>query len=145
MKRMIIAGLTLSLLASSLALADPPAWAGHGREGEHRQWHHERDDRRDGRWHHERNERWRRDERYRGERFDADRYREPPDYYRHAWRRGERLPIEYRAPQYIVPNVVVYHLAPPPPGYYWVRVGNRAVLAAIATGVVLDVVNNVFH
>lgn len=161
MKRTIIAALTLSLLASSLALADPPSWAGHGREGDHHEWRHEdhdrRDhdwrredhDRRDHRWRHERDDRWHRDRydgrEYRRERFDADRYRDPPGYYYRTWERGERLPTAYRAPRYIVPDVVAYHLAPPPPGYYWVRVDNRAVLAAVATGVILDVVNDAFH
>lgn len=148
MKRTIIAALTFSLLASSLALADPPPWAGHGREGDHHEWHHEDHDRRDHRWRRERDGRWRHEDRreYRGrERFDADRYRRPPGYYYRVWARGDRLPIAYRAPEYIVPDAVAYHLAPPPPGYCWVRVNNRAVLAAIATGVILDVVNNAFH
>ena len=158
MKRTIIAALTFSLLASSLALADPPPWAGHGREGDHHEWHHEDHDRRDHRWRHEREDRRRheRDDRWRGERydrreyrrrerFDGDRYRDPPGYYYRHWERGERLPIAYRAPQYIIPDVVAYNLGPPPPGYYWVRVDNRAVLAAVATGVILDVVNDAFH
>ena len=34
---------------------------------------------------------------------------------------------------------------PPPPGYYWVRVDNNAVLAAVATGVVVDIAYNLFH
>ena len=42
-------------------------------------------------------------------------------------------------------DAAYYHLAPPPPGYYWVRVDHNAVLAAIATGVVLDVVAHEFH
>ena len=153
MKRTIIAALSLSLLASSLALADPPPWAGHGRRDDHH-------DRRDHDWRREdrdrehRDERWRRDDRsrrddHRGDHrwvhFDADGYRRPPGYYYRAWGRGERLPIAYRAPQYIVPNAVVYHLAPPPPGYCWIRVDNRAVLAAVATGVILNVVNNAFR
>lgn len=146
MKRTIIAALTLSLLASSLALADPPSWAGHGREGDHHEWRHE--DHGHG-WRHEVHRRWRREDdrgEYRGrDRFDADRYRPPPGYYYRAWVRGERLPSAYRAPQYIVPDAVIYHLAPPPPGYCWVRVDNRAVLAAIATGVILEVVNGAFH
>ncbi len=149
MKRTIIAALTFSLLAGPLALADPPSWAGHGREGDHHEWRHEDHGRRDHGWHHEERRRWRRDDdrgEHRGrERFDADRYRPPPGYYYRIWARGQRLPIAYRAPQYIVPDALIYHLAPPPPGYCWVRVANRAVLAAVATGVILEVVNGAFH
>lgn len=161
MKRTIIAAMTLSLLTSAVALADPPPWAGHGRRDDHHEWHHEDHDRRDHGWRREdygrRDHGWRREDRgrwrrgddrgeHRGwERFDADRYRRPPGYYYRIWERGERLPIAYRAPEYIVPDAAIYHLAPPPPGYCWVRVDNRAVLAAIATGVILDVVNNAFR
>jgi Ni/Co efflux regulator RcnB len=35
-------------------------------------------------------------------------------------------------------------LYPPPYGYHWVRVDNDVVLAAITTGIVLAVVNQVF-
>lgn len=150
MKRTIIAGMLLSLLASPLVLADPPHWDGHRDGGDHHEWRHEdhRDDR--GRdWRDRRD--WRREherEGWRGRRwgdFDDGHYRRPPGYYYRVWRRGDRLPIAYRAPAYIVPDAVYYHLAPPPPGYYWVRVDHNAVLAAIATGVVLDVVANEFH
>jgi Ni/Co efflux regulator RcnB len=158
-----MAAVALSLLTSSLALADPP---GDHRDGDQREWSHDEhgdrdhrdrhhDDRRDGDrrdWHHEDHDRGerrdgdRRDhEDWRGERFDSGYYRRPPGYYRHEWRRGERLPIDYRGPAYLIPNIVVYHLRPPPPGYCWVRVDNNAVLAAVATGVVVDVAYNLFH
>ena len=157
MKRTIIAGMLLSLFASSLALADPPHWDGHHDGRDHREWRHDghRGDRREdgGRDHRDWRERrdWRREHEREGWRarrwgdFDDGRYRRPPGYYYRVWRRGERLPIAYRAPAYIVPDPAYYRLAPPPPGYYWVRVGNNAVLAAIATGVVLDVIVNDFH
>lgn len=175
-KRTIMAAMALSLLTSSLAMADPHWDGGHDRgdhqerrhddgdhrgdgdhrdwrrdEGEHRGWHRGDDDRRD--WHRDdhdrgdhRDDRWRdhRDDRYR-ERFDSGRYWHPLGYYVHEWRRGERLPIAYRAPMYVIPNIAVYHLRPPPPGYCWVRVDNNAVLTAIATGVVVDVAFHLFH
>ena len=153
MKRTIIAGMLLTLLAGSLALADPPHWNGHHGGRDHREWRHE-DHRGDqGRDHRDWRERrdWRREHEREGWRarrwgdFDNGRYRRPPGYYFRIWRRGDRLPIAFRAPAYIVPDTAYYHLAPPPPGYYWVRVGNNAVLAAIATGVVLNVIANEFH
>ena len=140
MKRMIMAAMALSLLTGTVAFADPPWERGHD-DGDHHEWHHEDHDRGEhrGHWRH------RRDEDRDHERFDAGEYWRPRGYYEHYWRRGERLPLEYRAPVYVVPDVAVYHLSPPPPGYYWVRVDNNAVLAAVATGVVIDVAYNLFH
>ena len=158
MKRTIIAGMLLTLFAGSLALADPPHWNDHHDGRDRREWRHDhRGDRgRDHRhWRERRDWRERREWRREHERegwharrwgdFDDGRYLRPPGYYYRIWRRGDRLPIAYRAPAYIVPDAAYYNLAPPPPGYYWVRVGNNAVLAAIATGVVLDVIANEFH
>ena len=77
--------------------------------------------------------------------FDSGRYERPHGYYAHRWRRGERLPRPWRGPAYVVPNWGYYRLRPPPPGYYWVRVNDNAVLAAVATGVIVDVAINIFH
>ncbi len=140
MKRTIMAALALSLLTSSLAFADPPWERGHEDRDHHERRHedHDRGEHR-GEWRH------RRDEHRRPHDFESGEYWRPRGYYEHHWHRGERLPLEYRAPVYVVPDVVVYHLRPPPPGYYWVRVDNNAVLAAVATGVVVDVAYNLFH
>lgn len=150
MKKMLLAAIALSLLASTLAVADPPGDRGYDRGPEH---HHERraderGDRRDRR--EDRRDDDRRDDReyrrdWHRERFDAGAYRRPPGYYYRRWRRGDRLPRAFRAPVYLIPDAAVYHLRPPPPGYYWVRVNDNAVLAAIATGVVLDVVYDSIH
>lgn len=78
-------------------------------------------------------------------RFNDGRYERPHGWHSHHWRRGERLPPAYREQAYVIPDAAVYHLRPPPRGYYWVRVDNNAVLAAVATGVVLDVTVNLFH
>lgn len=137
-KHTIMAAMALSLLMSSLALADPPGDRGHDRD--HHEWRHDDHDRGE-----HRGERRHHDEDWRHDRFDSGRYRRPHGYYMHHWHRGERLPVEYRAPAYVVPDVAVYHLRPPPRGYYWVRVDNNAVLAAVATGVVVDVAVNLFN
>jgi Ni/Co efflux regulator RcnB len=169
MKRSIIAVMLLSWLVSPLVFADPPhegdhhGWRreDHGDRGDRRDWRGGEDRRGDGRdrrdwrgedhrgdWRDRRD--WHGDDRgdWRGRRgrdFDDGAYRRPPGYYYRSWRRGERLPIAFRAPAYVIPDAAYYHLAPPPPGYYWVRVDNNAVLAAIATGVVFDVVTHAFH
>ena len=38
-----------------------------------------------------------------------------------------------------------YRLYAPPYGYHWVRVGNDVLLTALATGVVLDVLYNIWY
>jgi Ni/Co efflux regulator RcnB len=78
-------------------------------------------------------------------RYRVDPYRQPRGYYNgYAWHRGERLPVAFYAPRYVVRDYGAYRLAPPPWGYQWVRVDNDVVLAAITTGLVLSVVDNLF-
>jgi len=60
----------------------------------------------------------------------------------HAFRRGGRLPPEYRSRQYVVNDWRGHHLSAPPRGYQWVQTGGDYVLAAIATGVILNVLIN---
>jgi Ni/Co efflux regulator RcnB len=171
MKRFAVAAIAVSLLGASVAMADDHHDHDHDRDarnnwsGEHRGF--------DGRRGDERHE-WRRDERdgdrhdWRGEgrHYDADRWQgrhdweREPDWrggrfhddgyfrhwgrYEHVWHRGERLSPEYYAPSYVVRDYSAYQLREPPYGCRWVRVDNNVVLAAIATGVVLDVAYNVF-
>ena len=56
------------------------------------------------------------------------------------WSRGDRLPSRYRDNQYIVSDWKLRHLSAPPRGYHWVQADDRYVLAAIATGVIADIV-----
>lgn len=63
-----------------------------------------------------------------------------PGYY--AWRRGAYLPPSYRGRGYVVYDYGRYGLRPPPRGYYWYRDGNDYLLAALATGLILDVIIN---
>jgi Ni/Co efflux regulator RcnB len=129
MKRTIMGAMVLSLAVGSLALADPPQ--GYDQE-QHPQRHHVVQ-------HH-------RPVVHRAPaRFVTGRYVRPHGYYAHTWRRGDRLPPAFRSSGYIIPNAAVYHLRPAPRGYYWVRVDNNAVLAAVATGVVVDVSVNLFR
>jgi Ni/Co efflux regulator RcnB len=57
----------------------------------------------------------------------------------HAFRRGGRLPDQYRNNQYVVDDWRGHHLSAPPRGYHWVQTGPDYVLAAIATGVIADI------
>ena len=74
------------------------------------------------------------------------RYREPGDWNDYPpavggpprWRRGEYLPPGLRGE--VVGDYNRYHLRRPPPGYYWYRSGDDYVLAAIASGLIFEVV-----
>jgi Ni/Co efflux regulator RcnB len=78
-------------------------------------------------------------------RYDRGRYIPPRGYHVRAWRRGDYLPRSYYEPRYVVHDYHVYHLSPPPRGHHWVRVNNDVVLAAIASGLVVSVVNGLFY
>ena len=56
----------------------------------------------------------------------------------HEFRRGQRLPAEYRTRQYVVDDWRGHNLSAPPRGYHWVQTGGDYVLVAIATGVILQ-------
>lgn len=113
-----------------------------------------RDDRRDAR-HDRRDNRYdhREDRRHEahGRPFYSP-HRPPPRVvygHPHGWRgagpnhnfyRGGRLPPGYRSHYYVVDNWRGHHLSAPPRGYHWVQTGPDYVLAAIATGVILQIV-----
>ena len=54
----------------------------------------------------------------------------------HNFRRGGRLPTEYRHNQYVVDDWRGHQLSAPPRGYHWVQTGSDYVLVAIATGII---------
>lgn len=56
------------------------------------------------------------------------------------WRRGGRVPSEYRGRNYVVDDWRGHRLQQPPRGYQWVGVGGDFVLAAIATGVIAQII-----
>jgi Ni/Co efflux regulator RcnB len=58
---------------------------------------------------------------------------------RHDMRRGGRLPSEYRNKQYVVNDWRGHRLSAPPRGYQWVQTGGDYVLAAVATGVIMQI------
>ena len=57
----------------------------------------------------------------------------------HSFYRGERLPREYRNRSYVVDDWRGHHLSAPPRGYHWVQTGSDYVLAAIATGIIAQI------
>jgi Ni/Co efflux regulator RcnB len=74
--------------------------------------------------------------------YGGPRYREGYQDFGHAppgrLRRGQFLPPAERG--YVVGDYYRYHLRRPPPGYYWYRSGGDFVLAAIASGLIFEVV-----
>jgi Ni/Co efflux regulator RcnB len=116
-KHVVATLVALSVLTTSAAIAEP---RGDRDYSDHHSGYYERDRRHDH--------------------FHESRY----DHGHRHWLRGERLPAPYYAPRYIVHNYHGYDLRRPPRGCHWVRVGRDAVLAAVATGIVLDVVYDRF-
>jgi len=166
MKRFAAAAITLSLLGASVAMADDhhdhdrrDHWSGEHRDSDGRRDEQRRGSEERGRDRDRRD--WREDVRH----YDADRWQRHRDWdgyrdwhsgrfhdddfrhgvrFEHVWRRGERLSSAYYAPAYVVRDYSAYELPEPPYGCRWIRVDNNVVLAAVATGLVLDVVYNVF-
>lgn len=162
MKRLILALTAAACVSGPMLVAATDAAA----QGRGDRWDR-RDDRRDDRrWDRrdDRRDRWdrrddRRDDRRR-ERWDRQRhngyyyrntwhYGPPPSayysdpYYRPgyaAWRRGAYLPSYYRSNDYRIYDYGRYRLRPPPRGYYWYRSGDDYLLAAIATGLIFEVI-----
>lgn len=161
MRRILVATLAVTLMTGSL-VAEARDHDRHSRHDE-RGWHRDHD-------RHERQMRNRRHDRhvserrhyqhkhkhvdrhvhrhvevYRHSRFHAGHYHRPVGYRAYTWHRGARLPARYYAPRYVVHDYSVYDLYRPPHGHHWVRVDRDVVLAAVATGVVVAVVSDLFY
>ncbi|THC44181.1 RcnB family protein [Massilia sp. Mn16-1_5] len=131
MKTKLIAS---ALIALSVA-ASGSAFAQRGEYG------HDRYER-DARTHQRDNDRY---DRHDNRRDDARRYHRDDTRGggpRHDLRRGGRLSQEYRGSRYVVTDWRARHLSAPPRGHQWVRAGNDYVLAAIATGIIAQVLLN---
>lgn len=59
---------------------------------------------------------------------------------RHHWRRGDRLPDEYRHGRSV--DWRAHHLHAPPRGYQWVDVDGDFVLVALTSGLIADLIVN---
>jgi Ni/Co efflux regulator RcnB len=135
---------------------DRPRDHGNHAPSSHRNDHRDRNhDGRNDRWDHERSD-WNRHPNYwdnrRHDRTDHARYHyhfgtyhAPRGYYYRVWRRGDHLPHGWYSGNYIVTDWRPYRLYSPPRGYHWVRVGNDVLLTAVATGIVLDVIYDIWY
>ena len=157
MKRLILALAAAAAVAGPMAAMSTDATAhDYGRHDRYERrddrWDR-RDERRDDRWDHRWDSRTRWDRgHHNGYYYNNRWYYGPPPaaYYGRpgyypgytAWRRGADLPPYYRGRDYVVSDYGHYRLRPPPRGYYWYRSGNDYLLAAVATGLILDVIIN---
>jgi Ni/Co efflux regulator RcnB len=78
-------------------------------------------------------------ERREDRREDRRDYRDNQRDARRDLYRGQRLPPTYHTRHYVVDNWRSHRLSAPPRGHHWVQVGNDYVLAAIATGIIANV------
>jgi len=170
MKRLILSLAVAAAVAGPIAASATSAYADDRGRRDHREdrwdrredrWDNRHDggrwDRREDRWD-RREDRWdRRDDhrhwdrgRHNGYYYNSRWYYGPPPqayygnpYYRPgyaAWRRGSHLPPYYRT--YVIHDYHRYHLRQPPRGYAWYRVGDDYLLAALASGVIFDIIAN---
>ncbi|MDO8379509.1 RcnB family protein [Phenylobacterium sp.] len=144
MKRAIAAALAISLLGGTAAMAQPAQYQ-RDYQGQYQGQYQGRyqqgyADQRDDRYNDRRDNRYgdRRDDRRGG----WDNRGGQRHHGGHSWRRGERLPSQYRSANYYVNDYGRYGLRQPPRGYRWVRADNDYVLAALATGLIVQVLSN---
>lgn len=137
MKRAIAAALALSLLGGTAAMAQPAQYQ-RDYQGQYQQGYQDPRDYRDDDRRDDRRRNWD------GGGYDRghDRYDRQRHQSRHAWRRGERLPSHYRGANAYVNDYGRYGLRAPPRGYRWVRADNDYVLAALATGLIIQVLSS---
>ncbi|WP_297513741.1 RcnB family protein [uncultured Caulobacter sp.] len=154
MKRLLLTIAAVAAVAGPMAATATSAAAQDWGRWDHRDRDWDRDR---GRWDDGRHHGWDRDDRWDYGRHNGYYYNNrwsygppPVDYYGrpgfrpgyNAWRRGAYLPPYYRGRDYVVYDYYRYRLRPPPRGYYWYRTGNDYVLAAVATGLIFDVIAN---
>lgn len=58
---------------------------------------------------------------------------------RHDFRKGGRLPVEYRSRYYVVDDWRGHSLSAPPRGYHWVQIGGDYVLVSNNRGIILQI------
>jgi Ni/Co efflux regulator RcnB len=133
MQRVAVAALALCMAAGGAMAQGRPGDDRRGPPDRNERFDHgpdrRGDDRRDDR-------RFERQDFRDGRHFDRRGYEPRPA----EWRRGGRLPPEYRGRNYVVNDYRAYQLQPPPRGYQWVGVGGEFALAAIATGIIAQII-----
>lgn len=144
LKKLLVAGMALSMIGGAAANARGYDHRDH-RQDVREQQRDVRDARHDVKQAQQNLRDQQRDLRKAERRYQAGRYQAPRNYRAHAWRKGDRLPNGYYASRYSIREYNRYGLYAPPRGYQWTRVGNDAVLVAVASGLVGAVVSQLFY
>jgi Ni/Co efflux regulator RcnB len=148
MKKLMIAGLVLSMAGASALPAAAQDYRGRDRDSrveqrqDRREFQQER--RQDRREFRQEQRQDRRAFQQAQRRYNAGRYYAPRGYQARNWGVGQRLPRSYYAQPYAIRDYRTYGLYAPPAGYQWTRVGNDAVLTAVVSGVIGAVVGGLF-
>ena len=123
---------TLVVCGAILMFSAPLLAQSHDRGHDRGNDHSQRDDHRDNDHGHDN----RRDDRHYSGMYDRGRHE--------GWyRRGGRVPADYRGGRYVVTDWRHDHLREPPRGYHWVRSDNGDfLLVAITTGIIADLLLN---
>lgn len=79
------------------------------------------------------------------ERVHRDPFIYPQGWGYRRWAVGAALPPIFLVPQYYYTDWAALGLAPPPPGYQWVRYGPDLLLVDLSTGQVVDTAYDVFY
>ncbi|HET6604609.1 MAG TPA: RcnB family protein [Xanthomonadaceae bacterium] len=164
LKPILVTLLSIGLGAPMLAQAAPGGYDGrYGYQSHYRDddgWRYDRGERYRDRYDRHDRSRYRHDDRRYDRRYDRGwdrrhyvakhryraphRYVRPRGYYSHSWRPGYYLPSGYYSHTYYVDHYN-YGLQPPPYGYRWVRVDNDVVLVALASGLIANVMYDIFR
>ncbi len=139
MKSLLIGVLSLATLAAPMA-ASAQSWRGdRDRDGRYERWER-RADRQDRRWERRDDRQDRRE--YRRWARQQDRWERQQRREYRRWARGQTIPYHYRSSWY-VRDYHRYGWAPPPRGYGYYRTDTGdVVMAAVATGVILSLLND---
>jgi Ni/Co efflux regulator RcnB len=136
MKSILIGVTAFALVTGPVAMAQPDYHHDQGQDNQ--QNDHRRDDRRDDRQQGNDNDRQRHNDRRQAD--NGNHYGWGQDRGQgHRWSRGERIGYnDWNGAQRV--DYRRYHLRQPPRGYEWRRHGDRFILAAIASGLIMSVI-----
>ena len=137
MKRRVILSAALAVALATPALTLAQGYGDPGNRGrDNRGDNNTRDERNDNNARDNRGDNNGRDNNGRDNHADHERGAGP----QHAYHKGDRLRPEEHRKEYVVNDWRTRHLRQPPKGHHWVKSGDDYVLAAIATGVIADIV-----
>jgi Ni/Co efflux regulator RcnB len=142
MKKLILAALAATVVATPVMAAPQNNDQGRGRIEQRHDQRGDRNDRGDQRG--DRGDRFdhRGDRGDRGQRYGYRNDRHGDRFEHRRWNRGDRFDYRYARNYRVIRNPGHYHLGYAPRGYRWVQSGSDAVLVGITTGIIASVIAN---